>query len=529
MDPSTLFGCGTAKDSGAVTTLRPNARSVPATLPARGSGIAGTAVFIIAFAVRLLPVFVFPSLNHPDEMGQTVEQAHRLVFGAGVVPWEFVYGTRSWVLPGVLAGLMKLASLLGDGPDYYMSLIGSAMAALGATAALCTFLWGRRFFGTAGGVTAGIVTAVWIDAVYFGPRTLSECVAAHVLVIALLATTPGRKAIVSRQRAVAAGGLLALAGLLRIQLAPAVGLIWLWAALTTFASRRLAFIGSAILVGLLYGAVDGLTWGYPFEAVWRNIVANLYFGVQTDFGVEPWYWYLVTLVKYWTGLGGVILALALIGALRLPQLFVTAVVIAATHCLIGHKELRFIYPAVLLAIVSGGIGLAQLVSWIGQALHAGGWNQRRALIAATATALAVVTLAQLGLAVGSASYRQLWTQDRDVVIASRYVAQMSSVCGIAVLAKPKHFFAVYDSYALFHQVVPLFVTSRVDLLDPDAFNIIVYDRGLSLGDGYVRQTCIGEVCVAQRQDTCSPGPIGYELPSPRPLGGWQPVFRRQVP
>ena len=49
-------------------------------------------MFAVAFAARLLPVFAFPGINHPDEVFQTVEQAHRLVFGTGLVPWEFVYG-----------------------------------------------------------------------------------------------------------------------------------------------------------------------------------------------------------------------------------------------------------------------------------------------------------------------------------------------------------------------------------------------------------------------------------------------------
>lgn len=53
---------------------------------------AGAVVFAVAFAARLLPVFVFPGINHPDEVFQTVEQAHRLVFGSGLVPWEFIYG-----------------------------------------------------------------------------------------------------------------------------------------------------------------------------------------------------------------------------------------------------------------------------------------------------------------------------------------------------------------------------------------------------------------------------------------------------
>ena len=312
-----------------------------------------------ALVARLLPVFVFPSIHYPDEVFQTLEQAHRIVFGTGLVPWEFVYGTRSWVLPGALAGLMMLVSPFCAGPSCYIPFIGLVLAALGAASALCAFLWGRRYFGTTGGVIAGIFVAVWIDAIYFGPRTFSDTVAAHLLVIGLYANSPHRPQAATWQRAAVAGGLLILSGSLRIQLMPAIAVIGLWTVLTIFRRQRLAFLGSGLLIGLLYGAVDGLTWDYPFEAMWRNIVANLYYHVAADFGIRPWYWYAATMLKYWTGLAPLMLALCLTGARRLPQLFVAAALIAATYSLIGHKELRFIYPAILLAIIVSGIGLGE--------------------------------------------------------------------------------------------------------------------------------------------------------------------------
>jgi Alg9-like mannosyltransferase family len=115
---------------------------------------------------------------------------------------------------------------------------------------------------------------------------------------------------------------LSLAASLRVQLLPAIALTGLWQMFTTFRDQRRAFLGSGLLIGLLYGAVDGFIWSYPFEALWRNVAANLYYGIQTEYGVSPWYWYLTAVLEYWTGLGAAMLALCLIGALRLPQPFV---------------------------------------------------------------------------------------------------------------------------------------------------------------------------------------------------------------
>ena len=45
------------------------------------------------------------------------------------------------------------------------------------------------------------------------------------------------------------------------------------------------------------------------------------------------------------------LPLCVIGAVRLLQPFVAALLIAATYSIFGHKEFRFVYPAILLAII----------------------------------------------------------------------------------------------------------------------------------------------------------------------------------
>jgi len=80
-------------------------------------------VVVLAIALRLEPILIEPSAVWGDEIFQTTEPAHRLVYGSGLVPWEFQLGVRSWLLPGVIAGLMELSRLAGDGPDYYLPLI----------------------------------------------------------------------------------------------------------------------------------------------------------------------------------------------------------------------------------------------------------------------------------------------------------------------------------------------------------------------------------------------------------------------
>jgi phosphatidylinositol glycan class B len=71
----------------------------------RRSAEMGLGVLVaLAILLRLQPILVEPSAVWPDEIFQTSEPAHRLVFGSGLVAWEFQLGERSWLLPGIIAG-----------------------------------------------------------------------------------------------------------------------------------------------------------------------------------------------------------------------------------------------------------------------------------------------------------------------------------------------------------------------------------------------------------------------------------------
>jgi GPI mannosyltransferase 3 len=486
--------------------------------------LAGATVFAVAFALRLLPVFVFPSIHYPDEIFQTLEPAHRLVFGTGLLSWEWIYGMRSWLLPGFLAGLMEASRPFGGGPGAYMPMIGTALAALGASSALCAFLWGKRLYGLWGGVIAGAFVAAWIDAVYFGPRTLSEAVAAHVLVIGLYLLAPGGRTAAGKRRLAGAGFVLALAALIRIQLAPAVAFLalWPWAEMAPFKRRLLPLILGGGVALLLYGALDAATWGYPFESLWRDLYINLWLGVSRHWGSQPWSWYIGTLFSYWNGLAVLLLVLARIGALDFLQPALGALVIFVVHSAVGHKEWRFIYPAVLLAIVSAGLGLARLTEWLADGLALRGYARGDALRLAGVPVLVVAVLGSAGLA-ASPDYRALWSRDADVVRASMAVANLEGVCGIALYGID---WWNSGGYTLMNQNVPLYWVDAAGLAaQSNAFDTVVAAKALPDNSPYRTTTCFHSVCVAQRTGGCAAAPM-TPLGIPPGLEGVKPAVRR---
>src|SRR5579862_4627804 len=117
-----------------------------------------------ALLLRFAAVIAFPSLHHPDENFQLFEQAHRIAFGYGIVPWEFRDGIRSPVLPYVLAGLFFVGDKVFGGPEGYLLVARFALAASSLVGVAAVYRMGRRTSATHG-VIAGLVAATWFELV----------------------------------------------------------------------------------------------------------------------------------------------------------------------------------------------------------------------------------------------------------------------------------------------------------------------------------------------------------------------------
>jgi hypothetical protein len=76
-------------------------------------------VLALAFVARAAIALSGDFVLHPDEIMQYLEPAHRLVFGNGAICWEYFYGARSWLVPGLVAGVLKLFDLVGLGQPFW--------------------------------------------------------------------------------------------------------------------------------------------------------------------------------------------------------------------------------------------------------------------------------------------------------------------------------------------------------------------------------------------------------------------------
>jgi hypothetical protein len=142
----------------------------------------GSLLLGVALKVRI--VFGDDGINWPDEIYQSFEPAHRLVFGHGMVAWEFIEGARTWAVPGFVAVWLWLCKLVGaDSPDTYIHVVKLVFVAVSASASLGVYRLSRGF--GARELESAVASALWslcALSLYFSARAMAENLAAPLVV-----------------------------------------------------------------------------------------------------------------------------------------------------------------------------------------------------------------------------------------------------------------------------------------------------------------------------------------------------------
>ena len=385
----------------------------------------------------------------PDEIYQSLEPAHRLVWDRGWVALEFREGLRTWVLPGLVAGLLEAFRGLGlSRPALYVPAAKLVFAAVGVATAWATARLARRMgAGPMESAAAGALWALAAPAIYFAPRGLSEPLSAFPVTLGLAWALPAGA---SRRERVLGASLLGFAVLLRLQDAlVCVALVGAWLARRRW--RESAEV-VAVLVGwaLLLGLLDRLTWGGWFHsavAYWRY---NWVQGRGALFGASPPGYYLRTLWTSMPTVAAVMIPAVLLGTVRAPALAATVALFLGVHSAIPHKELRFILPVLPAAMALAGVGLSVAATRVGRRLPVG-----LALLAAVISGARFHTLtfgdlgAYEGQRDGVSAYEDFAPVNRLLLVAS----ELPQLCGLKVEAT---LIAWAGGYTYFHRDAPMY-------------------------------------------------------------------------
>ena len=452
-----------------------------------------------ALLLRLVVFLCYPSMYWPDEVYQTREAAHRLAFGIGVIPWEFRLGMRSWVLPGVIAAIMKCTSWIAPGSSGYNFGIAFFFSLLSLTVVWFAYSWCREYFGLAYANVAAFSAAIWFELVNFGARSLTEVIAGNLFLPAIylgfcaVDRKPGKKWLLF-----SVGVLLGLTVSLRVQFGPAVLLVGLWIMSRDWRRRFVPVALGGFLVVALFGIVDAITWSYPFYSYYSYFRENILHHHAADFGVLPWYYYLLSLFTH----TGPLPLFALLGARRSPVLGWICLAVLLPHMLLSHKEFRFIYPVLPLLLILASIGILDLLRAF--QLKAG-W-----LRSPWATQLVAACFFLLCSVVLAARFPR-WDNARGALRAFSRLAEDPKACGVAVTNMS---WVDPGGYTYLHRPIPVFFyrNSSNEKLDPQSFNRIVTRASVPVeAQGFSPSICKDGVCIFSRDGDCRPGDSGHEI------------------
>jgi hypothetical protein len=465
--------------------------------------IVGLLLLVCGLLTRAGLAYFSPSMYWPDEVYQTLEPAHRLIFGYGRVMWEYRDGLRSWTFPGVLGGLMWIGQFLGKGSTGYLALIALVLSAVSLLPPLVTYLWARRQWESKWWpIVAMVFPLIWFEAIYFGPKTLYECFTIHLVIgaIFLIRFTDDNWI-----RPLIGGLIIGVCIITRPHLAPVPIVLGLLVPL--YAERPHAMF-SALVVGVVGGAglagiVDVIAYGVPFHSLIVNLHTNVIEGKASNWGTSPWWQYFAWAWEV-SPFGSVVMAAALVaGTVRYPMLAWPPIVILAAHCFIPHKEYRFIYPVVAMATVIVGLDAVQLSRWLGDRL-----DVRRAKIFVVSLLVVLWSAASISGALnfnlGSTGERfdyPVWKHKQGKLLAYRHLSTMD-ICSVARVGFWEMRTGGYSHLHHDVHIPPLHYEKEIRQRRDDFDAFVVEDWDRESFAGFERVRCYLDTCIYHRQGGC---------------------------
>lgn len=472
-------------------------------------------VLALAFVARAAIALSGDFVLHPDEIMQYLEPAHRLVFGNGAHFWEYFYGARSWLVPGLVAAVLKLFDIVGLGqPAWYVGGVKLAFCAISLLIPAGMYFFARWHFGETAARVALLMGAFWYELVGFAHKPMTEFVATALLVSLLaLCVRPAS----DRLRIVLTVALLAvLVAAIRVQYAPLALVVLGLFFLRTEKKMQLALAAAAVFVAV--GLFDAITWdGSLFHSYIVNIRVNLALGDLRAGESPAWqflYWLLIA------NMGLVALcALALPDFRRYGFLMALIALTLLIHSTQSHKEYRFIFVVIPLWLLIG----ADFVVWFASRASAG---RSRMLLGPTslvlAASFAAVSLAGIlnALPYQDRVYQAYsketgmvgFLRNQDPVFAAyRYLASAPRVT--AVWQIDRAYFNIPGYYYL-HRKIPLYTgrrmlglfsnteKSRLDFIKSSVSHIVSANPATSV-PGYSVEKTFGAIRILRR-DTDEP-------------------------
>jgi hypothetical protein len=203
-------------------------------------------------------------------------------------------------------------------------------------------------------------------------------------------------------------------------------------------------LGGALLGMVPAGLVDSFTLAYPFASIIGYFRVNIVEGVSSQFGRSPWHFMILGFARVWSGALVAFVWFGVAGLRRnrpLQLLFAMAAALILAHSVIGHKEYRFIYPALPLLLIPVAAGIDRVI----ERLYPSG---------AAALAAILAGIAMLSLVVGSGgNFRSHFFRFYGETKAFQMVRNSPDACGVAL---HRVRWGETPGYTVLHRDIPIY-------------------------------------------------------------------------
>ncbi len=468
-------------------------------------------VLALALAARVAIALCGDFLLHPDEIMQYLEPAHRLAFGNGVVHWEYFYGARSWLMPGLIAVLLYLFKLLGLGtPLWYTSGVEIFFCIISLLIPVGMYFFARRHFSELTARIALLAGAFWYELVGFAHKSMTEFVATALLLsLLMLCMRPAA----DRKRVLwPLAGLAVLTAAIRVQYAPLALLLLGLAFLRSGKKLQLTFAASLFLLAV--GVFDAVTWN---GGLFHSYLTNIRFNFSYSFGDLPYampaYQFLWWLVLAACGLSGVCLVAALGQLRRYGLLLALIALLVFLHSALTHKEYRFVFVVLPLWLMIGADLLANLLTRV---------QRPRLLAGGAATLFTVISVAGIlnALPAQQRVYQTPFIAHNEF---TKFIPSLHSVApiysaylylaeapGVSAVWHSNEYYSSTPGYYYLHRKVPFYDHTIGDLIGTKLTDLqasvshIVSTSTPSIPPGYSLVKTFGAIHILQRDPDAPP-------------------------
>ncbi len=310
-------------------------------------------IFAVSFLVRIYASTTSIAQIFPDEIFQTLEPAHKLVFGHGFTYWEFKVGARSWFLPGIIAGIYKLLDLCGVKDPLYLNIgIKIFFSIFNSLAVSVTYLLFRRHgLDKKEAFLFSLPLTVSYLLSYISVRTISESAALPFMVFAVYFASN----YIEKETKKDLFFMILTAGIAyMIRFQTCIFAFGLAIALFLTAKKRfkaaLIFGSGYIGMMLMQGVLDIFTWGKFAQSLLTYLDYNIIRKVSDNFSVSPWYFFLEEFAETFhpvTCISAILLMICTVCKFgknkSLFLFFFPFLFFFATHSAIAHKQPRFVF------------------------------------------------------------------------------------------------------------------------------------------------------------------------------------------